>query len=459
MKIKPIILSGGSGKRLWPLSTDNMPKQFFDIFDNKTNLFEQTLKRVCSSKFEKPIIISNKSQRFNILSSIDNTGIKYDTIVLEDTPKNTAPAFAASTFLCSDDQILCFLPSDHYIKNQKKFIKTLCDASKIASKDNLVILGIKSKGANENYGYITYNRDKPNNKLFTVNSFIEKPNKTEALKLYKKKALWNSGIVIIKNKYLKDLLNQHSKKLFNMVRNSFENSHKNMEFLYLNKKYWNKIIPISFDYAILEKKFKKIVLPLDVTWSDLGTYESIYKIKDTIGNVEKISTKNCFAFSNNKLLIIKDVEDLNIVNTKNFTLVTKKGKSKEIKKLIDKISKKRKKEFFLESDSNRPWGSFSNLGDGNGYKVKKLVVKPGQKISLQKHFKRSEHWVVVEGTATIIKGKQEFKLNVNQSTFIKKGQIHRIENKTKKDLIMIEVQIGNYLEEDDIMRYEDIYIR
>ena len=459
MKIKPIILSGGSGTRLWPLSTESKPKQFFDIFDKNTNLFEETLNRINNSNFKKPIIVSNKNQRFNILKSIRKNNCKYDKIVLEDNPKNTAPAIAASTFFCKDEEVLCFFPSDHYIQNNKNFINALLKAYKVAMNDKLVILGLKSTEPNINYGYIKYKNNSIYKDCFEVDSFIEKPQKSKAIKLHKNGALWNSGIVIVKNNYLKYLFNDFYKKSFSLVKNSFKNSYKNMEFIFLGQKDWNKISAISFDYAVLEKKFKKMVVPLSINWNDLGTYESIHNIKESIGHVERINTKNCFTFSNDNLLVTNDVKDLNIINTKDITLITKKGDSNAIKEVLKKIKLKRKKENFIESDSNRPWGSFSNLGQGEGYKVKKLHILPGQKISLQKHFKRSEHWVVVQGTAFIIKGKKQFKLNANQSTFIKKGETHRIENKSKKDLIMIEVQTGSYLEEDDIQRFKDIYNR
>ena len=459
MKIKPIILSGGSGTRLWPLSTESRPKQFFDIFNKNTNLFEETLDRINNLNFEKPIIVSNKNQRFNILQSIRKNNFKYDKIILEDKPKNTAPAIAASTFFCKDEEILCFLPSDHYIQNNKNFINALLKAHKVAMDDKLVILGLKSTEPNTNYGYIKYKTKNIYKNSFEVDSFIEKPLKARAVKLYKNKALWNSGIVIVKNKYLKYLFNEFYKKDFLLIKDSLENSYKEMEFTFLGKKDWSKIVSTSFDYAILEKKFKKMVIPLAINWNDLGTFESIYNIKESIGHVERINTKNCFTFSNNNLLVTNNVKGLNIINTKDITLVTKKGNSNAIKEVLKKIKLKEKKENFIESNSNRPWGSFSNLGHGKGYKVKKLHILPGQKISLQKHFKRSEHWVVVQGIAFITKGKKQFKLNANQSTFIKKGETHRIENKSKKDLIMIEVQTGKYLEEDDIERFKDIYNR
>ena len=457
MKIKPIILSGGAGKRLWPLSTENKPKQFFDIFNKKINLFEETLKRTKNLNFSRPIIISNKNQRFNVLKSIRNCNTKYDKVLLEDSPKNTAPAFAASTFFCKDEEVLCFLPSDHHIQNNAKFINALLKAKKIALNNKLVILGLKSKEPNVNYGYIKYKKNYLYKDSFEVDSFIEKPKKSIALKLCKIGALWNSGIVVVKNSYLKSLFSKFDNSLFSLVRKSFESSCNEMEFILLGKKGWNKVPSISFDYAILEKEFNKIVVQLDITWSDLGTFESIYKINKSIGNVESINTKNCFIFSNHKFLVTNEVKDLNIINTKDITLVSKKGDANAIKKLYEKIHKNKK--LFNESEANRPWGSFTNLDQGNGYKVKKLHILPGQKISLQKHFKRSEHWVVIEGTAYIIKGKKQFKLSANQSTFIKKGEIHRIENKSKKDLIIIEVQTGEYLEEDDIKRFKDIYKR
>ncbi len=457
MKIKPIILSGGAGKRLWPLSTENKPKQFCDIFNKKINLFEETLNRTKHSNFAKPIIISNKNQRFNILKSIRNCNIKYDKILLEDSPKNTAPAFAISTFFCKDAEVLCFLPSDHHIQNNAKFINALLKAKKIAINNKLVILGLKSKEPNVNYGYIKYKKNYIYKDSFEVDSFIEKPKKSKALNLCKTGALWNSGIVVVKNSYLKSLFNKFDKNLFSLVKKSFENSCKEMEFILLGKKGWDKLSSISFDYAILEKVFNKIVLQLDIVWSDLGTFESVYKIKKSIGNVKSFNTKNCFMFSNDKFLVTNNIKDLNIINTRDITLVSKKGDANAIKGLLKKIHKNKK--ILNESEANRPWGSFTNLDQGNGYKVKKLHILPGQKISLQKHFKRSEHWVIVKGTAYIIKGKKQFKLNANQSTFIKKGEIHRIENKSKKDLVMIEVQTGDYLEEDDIKRFKDIYKR
>ena len=459
MKIKPIILSGGSGVRLWPLSRKNMPKQFVDIFNSGTNLFEQTLLRVNDKNYDKPIIISNKEQRFDVLNNVKRNKIKIDKMILEDTPKNTAPAFAIASHLCSQDDILCFLPSDHYIKKTKPFLSAIRTASKLADQGHLVILGLNSTFPNTNYGYIKYNKNDSKNNFYRVQGFVEKPKIEKAKILHRNKAFWNSGIVIIKNKFLKSLFEKYCKDLYFKCQDSFLNSYQDNEFTFLEEKSWKKISPISFDYAILERKFKKIVVPLNTDWSDLGTYESLFDVTNSIGDVIQFNTKNSFTYSNDKLLVTSNVDDLIIVNTNNATLVTKKGNSSDIREIVKKLNLKKRAESIADSFSNRPWGSFITLGTGEGYKVKKLIILPGHKISLQKHLKRSEHWVVIKGIASIIRGKEKFILKPNQSTFIKKNEVHRIENKTNKDLIMIEVQTGSYLEEDDIKRYKDQYNR
>ena len=459
MKIKPIILSGGSGERLWPLSRKNMPKQFVDLFSSGTNLFEQTLIRVKDSAYAEPIIISNKEQRFDVLNNVKKNKVKIDKMILEDTPKNTAPAFAVASNVCKENDILCFLPSDHYIKNTKSFLSAIKNAAKLADQGQLVILGLNSTYPNTNYGYIKYSKIESKNNFYQVKSFIEKPALEKAKVLHRSKAFWNSGIVVIKNNFLKNLFEKYSKDLYLLCQDSFLKSYKDNEFTFLGKDSWEKISPISFDYAILEKKFKKLVVPLNTNWSDLGTYESLFDVNSSIGDVIKFNTKNSFTYSNDKLLVTSDVDNLIIVNTNNATLVTKKGNSSNIREIVKNLSLKNRTESITDSFSNRPWGSFTTLGTGKGYKVKKLIILPGHKISLQKHLKRSEHWVVIKGIASIIKGKEKFILKPNQSTFIKKGEIHRIENKTNKSLIMIEVQTGNYLEEDDIKRYKDEYNR
>ena len=241
MKIKPIILSGGSGARLWPLSRKNTPKQFVDIFNSGTNLFEQTLLRVTDNYYAKPIIISNKEQRFDVLNNVKKNQVKIDKMVLEDTPKNTAPAFAIASNLCDEDDILFFLPSDHYIKKTKSFLLAIKNAAKLADQDHLVVLGLNSIFPNTNYGYIKYSKKESKNNFYQVQSFIEKPTLKKAKFLHQNKALWNSGIVVIKNKFLKTLFEKYSKNLYLQCKDSFLKSYHDNEFTFLGKESWEKI--------------------------------------------------------------------------------------------------------------------------------------------------------------------------------------------------------------------------
>ena len=459
MRIKPIILSGGSGVRLWPLSRENQAKQFVDIFNNDSSLFLETLERVNNSFFLKPIIIANKKHRFEILKNIKKFKLKTDKIILEHSQKNTAPAAAIATYFSKPDDILCIMPADHHIKNITQFNKTIIKAAKIAKSGNLVSVGANCFEENINYGYIVPDRLRKDPMGIVVKSFKEKPNITDAKKLIKENAFWNTGIVIVSNNTLTLLFKKFARALYEHVINSCLKTVEDKEFLLPAEEPWKKIKAISLDYAILEKKFLKYVVPLNTKWSDLGTFESLKKIKEKTGDVVSIETRNCMTYSNDKLLVTAGVKDLIIVNTKNATLVSNKESSSYLRKAVKKLINLKRDEALNDNIESRPWGSFENIQYGKGYKVKKLLILPGEKISLQKHLKRSEHWVVVQGTAKITKGKKVFNLFCNQSIFIDKRMVHRIENATKKDLIIIEVQTGNYLEEDDIIRIEDKYKR
>ena len=459
MKIKPVILSGGSGVRLWPLSRENQAKQFVDIFNNGSSLFLETLERVNNKNFLKPIIIANKKHRFEILKNIKKFKIKTDKIILEYSQKNTAPAAALASYFTNDNDILCILPADHHIKNTNKFHKTICEAAKIAEKGELVSIGAECFENNVNYGYIVPDYKKKNKLGIPISHFKEKPSKNVANKLINANALWNTGIVLVKNYVLVSLFKKFANKLYEQTIKSCKKTIVDKEFMLPCSYPWTNIKSLSLDYAILEKKFPKYVVALNTKWSDLGTFESLKKIKQETGNVLAIETKNCMTYSNEKLLLTAGVKDLVIVNTKNATLVANKDSSLFLRKAVNKLIKLKKQEALSDSLESRPWGSFENIQYGKGYKVKKLLILPGEKISLQKHLKRSEHWVVVEGKAKVTKGDKVFYLLRNQSIFIDKKQIHRIENTTKKDLVIIEVQTGEYLEEDDIIRIEDKYKR
>ncbi|MEC6996942.1 MAG: mannose-1-phosphate guanylyltransferase/mannose-6-phosphate isomerase [Pseudomonadota bacterium] len=459
MKAKPVILSGGSGVRLWPISRKNLAKQFVDIFQKESSLFLDTFKRLSDKSFSSPIIISNLSQRFEILKLIKKYKLKTDKIILERLQKNTAPACVFASYFSDPEEILFIVPSDHYVENSKKFLSAVNHAIKIASDGYLVTIGAKAFEPNTNYGYITIEKKKKYLKGFEVKKFIEKPSKSHAIKLIKENAFWNTGIIVVKNRILTNLFKKYSKSLYENCVLSCKKSIKENEFYILDDKPIENLKPISVDYAILEKNFKKIILPFHGKWSDLGTFDSIYKLQKSFGNVLSIEAKNNFTYSDDKLLVIAGIKDQVIVNTKNAILVTTKESSNLLRKVMQLLERRNKPEAYDDSTISRPWGMFENIKQEEGFKIKKLLILPGEKISLQKHLRRSEHWVVISGIATITKGKKKFLLKPNESTFIKKGEVHRIENNSKKNLVLVEVQTGNYLEEDDILRLKDKYRR
>ena len=459
MKARPVILSGGAGVRLWPISRKNLAKQFVDIFHNETSLFTETIKRVTNSNFSHPLVISNISQRFEILKLVKKHKLKTDKIILEPLQKNTAPACAFAINYTEPEEVLCIMPSDHFINSKEKFLNTLKQAISLAKDDKLVTIGAKASFPNVNYGYILPTKGKKFGKSFIIKKFIEKPDESVAAKLIKNNALWNTGIIVVKNKVLKNLFLNFSKLLYKNSVLACNNSFRENEFIILDKRPLEKIKEVSVDFEILEKSFQKLVIPYTGQWSDLGTYDSLHRVKKSLGNVISFKSENNFTYSDKKLLVVAGVKNLVIVNTKNAILVTKKSSSILLRNIMKKLVKKKYSEAFDDAIISRPWGSFENIKSEKGYKVKKLLVLPGEKISLQKHLRRSEHWVVTSGVATITKGRKKFQLKTNESTFIKKGQVHRIENNTKKNLILIEVQTGNYLEEDDIFRYKDKYNR
>ena len=459
IKVNPIVLSGGYGVRLWPLSRINASKQFVDLMNNKRSLFLDTLKRLEEEIFLPPVIVANNIHRFEILKILKTYKMKTEKLLLEPSQKNTAPACIYASYFLKKESILCILPSDHFIKNNKIFSNTILKAAQLAKKGYLVSVGVEAKDANVNYGYITVKNKIINNQYFEIGKFIEKPDLAKAKYLVNKNAFWNTGITVVKNDVFNNLLKRFAPKLYNDTIKACKGYKNDREFIIPNINNWKRIKSISLDYALLEKNFKRLAIPLKTYWSDLGTYDSLYKIKKSFGNVISLNTNNSFTYSDDKLLVTAGIKDLVIVNTKNATLVTSKNSRDYLRKIMKKLLLHKKNEAFNHPEESRPWGSFENIKVESGYKVKKLLVLPGEKISLQKHLHRSEHWIVVRGKAKITKGKKIIHLKENQSTFIKKGELHRIENVTKEELVLIEVQTGSYLEEDDIIRIEDKYKR
>ena len=398
MKIKPVILCGGSGTRLFP-NLKGPSKQFIDF--GGWTLFEKTLDRVKNSTFDTPIISTNKIYVKLVLKALKKKKIKNYKIILEPFKKNTAAAIISSSLLdeIKINQPILFLPSDHFIPQNKKFNKILNYNLKYLNKKNIFIFGIKPTGPRSDYGYLLIK--KINQNISKVLNFIEKPNKKKAIKLLKKNALWNSGIVLARKDSIINNSKILQKNLFNYCLKSLERINQNRNVFTLNKKFFNKIIPISFDYGILEKANEINAISLNTAWSDLGSWIEIFKV------------------------------------------IKKQTKSNMIKKNT----------FF------RPWGNYKNYFRGEKFLLKELTINTNSSISLQKHYCRSEHWTITGGKPKITIGKKVFFKNINESVFIPKGSIHRIENIYKKPVKIVEAQLGNVLKESDIIRYQDIYGR
>jgi len=465
--ITPIIISGGSGTRLWPLSRKLQPKQFISL-GNDTTLFQDTILRL-PKEAEDPIIICNEDHRFLAAEQLREIN-KFSTgIILEPIGKNTAPAIALAAlklYSSSEDPILLVLPADHMIEDIHSFHEAIKIAETLAIQNKLVTFGIVPKKAETGYGYIEAEMNL-NSKFYNIKSFKEKPNQTNANKYFKSgKYLWNSGMFMFKSSIYLQELEKFAPEILACCKNSLKDERQDHDFIRLINEEFLKCPELSIDYAVMEHTKSSVVVPLDANWNDVGSWESLMssKLKDTEGNVVEgdvilDNVENTFAYSSNRLVSAVGVSDLIIIDTSDALLVTSKEYSQNIKKIVAKLKDQNRPEAVNHRKVFRPWGYYDSLDVGDGFQAKRICVKPGEKISLQKHKHRSEHWVVVSGTAKITCGDKIYNLEKNQSTYIPKGEIHRLENQGTVDLEIIEVQTGDYLGEDDIIRLEDDYER
>ena len=456
--MKVVILCGGSGTRLWPISRTLYPKQFVKIFDNQS-LFQKTLSRnikVADSFF----IVLNQEQYFMGLDQTDELNLSINRkFILEPVGRNTAPAIAIAAFAAEPDELLLIVPSDHLIKKQSEYEECLYRARELAEKGSLVTFGIKPDYAETGYGYIEA--------LGTeVKSFKEKPNAATA-EMYLKAGnyFWNSGMFCFKAGVFLDELKILAPDIYESSLRAYRNA-KADHTIRLQIEDMNHIRSESIDYAVMEKSKKVNVIPSDIGWSDLGSFDSLYEVlpKDELGNTESLNTihmgsKNNLVIAHDRMISTIDVEDLMIIDTRDAIVIAKKGSTQKIKDLVAQIKKKDEQMTNVHTTAYRPWGTYTILEEKNGYKVKQITVRPGAKLSLQYHQFRSEHWIVVRGTATVTVNDKIFEVEENESTFIPKGAKHRLENNQKEDLILIEAQVGTYLGEDDITRLKDDYHR
>ncbi len=468
--ITPVILCGGMGTRLWPVSRETFPKQFL-VLEDDLSLFQITIKRVLDKQiFTTPIIICNEQHKFRIASQLEDLGVDALAIILEPMSKNTAPAIAlAAHFLKAqypDSQTMLVMPADHMIKNTKEFHQAIISGKKYCQTDLLVTFGVTPTHPSTAYGYIEPAKQ-IDEQCFKIKKFIEKPDRIKAQQLIRQNAKWNSGIFMFKaDSYLHEL-KIYQPLTTEQTYNAIDTSKRQYNFITIAHEPFSQCNNISIDYAIFEHTDNSVMLPIDVNWSDIGSWKALFDrdAKDennnsTYGDNYIYETNNCLIHSQpNISTVTYGVDNLCIIATKDAVLVINKDRSEAVKSIVADLQKKNKKIATSSCVHYRPWGFYENLLNEGFYKVKKLSINSGNKISLQYHNKRSEHWVVTSGEARVTIGEQCFSLQKGQSTFIPMGTTHRLENIGLEVLEIIEVQIGNYLEEDDIVRLEDKYGR
>mgnify|MGYP000309446136 FL=1 len=465
--IIPVILSGGAGTRLWPLSKKLFPKQFLNLI-NDTTLFQDTILRL-PDDMPDPLIICNEDHRFLAAEQLRQINKKSSGIILEPFGKNTAPAVGLAALNLLNNQKDCtllILSADHYIKDIKAFHNAIKIAESIAEGGKLVTFGVLPTKPETGYGYIEANLSEEA-EHYAVKSFTEKPSLNNA-QLYVDNGnyLWNSGIFMFKASiYLKEL-NKFEPKIFSACKKSLSINQNNSDFIRIDNDNFNACPNKSIDYAVMEKTTNSVVVPLRTEWSDIGSWESLWELKNKDNNGNAIEgdvileeVKNSFISSSSRLVSAIGVDNLVIIDTQDSLLVANKKYSHKINTIVNKLNKASRKETDLNRKVYRPWGYYDLLDFGDNFQVKRLSINPGSKISLQKHQHRAEHWIVVKGLATITCGEKTTELKRNQSTFIPRGTVHRLENRQSTNLEIIEIQTGEYLGEDDIIRIEDDYDR
>lgn len=473
LNLQPIVLCGGCGSRLWPLSKESFPKQFLNLIGkNETTLLQETLLRLKKLKnIEDPIFICNEQHRFIVAEQIREINIKPKEIILEPFGRNTAPAIAIGALRSRydmDDSVLLVLSSDHIIKDVEKYIEIIQSGYNYALQDRLVTFGVIPTSPETGYGYIESDEIiSEEKKAYSIIRFVEKPNSELAKKLFLDRHFsWNSGMFMFKVSSIIKEFSEFAPKIINLCSTSLKNAKKDLDFLRLDKEFFYQCASISIDNAILEKTKIGSVLSLDVGWSDIGSWQSLWENEDKDkdgnfikGNVFSEDIKNCYVRGESRFVACFGIDDLIIIENSDSILITKRSLSQNVKPLVETLISKNVVEAKSHKKVYRPWGNYTSIAEDDKWQVKKILVKPGASLSLQMHHHRSEHWVIVSGTALVeIDHKNEF-FSENESVYIPLGSKHRLTNPGKLNLVLIEVQSGSYLGEDDICRFKDDYGR
>lgn len=472
--IVPVILAGGSGTRLWPLSRGLFPKQLINLVDEHSMLQNTLFRTIDMPQAASPVVICNEDHRFMVAEQMRRVKCK-GTIFLEPVGRNTAPAIAAAALHVAIEHpraTLLILPADHVMEDINAFHQAVAAGKTLADSGELVTFGIVPTGPETGYGYIkkgaSLDAEKGDNTPgFALDRFVEKPDgETAAAYVASGDYLWNSGMFMFRADTVVELLTLHAPDMVTACRAALEKGGEDLDFFRLDKESFESSPSDSIDYALMEKTDHGVVIPLNVGWNDVGSWDALWQTGDRDahqnvlkGDVLISDVKNCYLNAESRLVAAVGLEEHVVVETKDAVLVAPRNRVQEVKKLVEALKQKGRPEVSTHREVFRPWGSYETIDLGTRFQVKRITVKPGAKLSLQKHFHRAEHWTVVSGTAIITKGEEEILLRENESVYIPLGYVHRMENPGRIPLELIEVQSGSYLGEDDIVRFDDIYGR
>ncbi len=471
----PVILCGGSGSRLWPLSRTQYPKQFISLADS-FSLLQNTVSRFRAA--DSIYVICNQDHRFLVAEQLRGNQSKVE-ILLEPCGRNTAPAIALAALSAlkngKPDEVLLVLPSDHHVDNIPLFQEKVAEAEVLARQGSIVAFGVVPRSAETGYGYIKVKGAPANacdKSAFEIAKFVEKPELSLAEEYVSSgQYLWNSGIYACRADRYLELLKEFCPDIYSSCLAAFEDASSDMDFIRIAEEPFAECPDISIDYAIMEPLCNQtdssaVVIPLDLEWSDLGSWSALWDLKEKDHNANVVegdvllsNTRNSMILSQDRLIAAVGVDGLVIVDIPDALLVADKDQVQNVKGIVDQLKSANRDEYIKHREVYRPWGKYDLIGQGEGFQVKQITVNAGAKLSLQKHEHRAEHWVVVKGEATIQRGDQQYVISKNESTYIPLGEIHSLSNLQDEELVMIEVQSGDYLGEDDIVRFEDLYGR
>ena len=467
--VTPVILCGGSGTRLWPMSRRQLPKQFLPLVSGNSMLQDTVLRTTKLSNAGPPILVCSEEHRFLAAEQLRELSIRPQCILLEPAARNTAPALAAAAMAIqhmAPGSLMLVLPADHLINDPIAFSEAVSEAAKASSQGNLATFGIVPDRPETGYGYIEPAYPGQLGKCVAVRRFVEKPDAQTAVRLVKAGLLWNSGMFLMSPAVYLEELARFRPDILKAVQTAWETRSVDQDFCRLDKDTFSSCPAESIDYAVMEHTQKAAVVPVNMGWSDVGSWATLWETaqKDGNGNVVRgdvdvHDTSNSYLRAESRLLSVTGVQNIVVVETSDAVLVTSRDSSQAVKDVVSRLDKDKRTEHLNHRRVYRPWGYYESVDAGDGFQVKRLMVKPGEALSLQLHNKRAEHWIVVSGTAQVTCDDKVLTLKRNESTYIPLGSRHRLENAAADPLYLIEVQSGDYLGEDDIVRFEDRYKR